>query len=58
MFDPSALPPRVQGSLMLVGYWLCPQELRGKVDRWPELDEEEAAAAENDLGLMAAVMAR
>jgi hypothetical protein len=58
LFDPARLPERVQQRLMLAGYWQCPADLRDKVDRWPELDEVDAAVAERQLDLMAMVLAR
>jgi len=58
LFDPARLPARVQARLMLGGYWLCPDELRQKVDRWQELDELGAAMAENQLDVMVTVMGR
>lgn len=58
LFDPFVLPERVQHRLMLAGYWQCPADLRDKVDRWAELDEIDAAVAENDLGLISSAMMR
>lgn len=43
---------------MLAGYWWSPPELRQKLDRWQELDEADAAAAEGQLDLIVAVQAR
>lgn len=43
---------------MIAGYWHYPAELREQVDRWPELDEVDAAVAEKKLELMAMVLAR
>jgi hypothetical protein len=43
---------------MLAGYWHYPAELRDQVDRWPELDETDAAVAEKQMKLMATVLAR
>lgn len=58
MFDPARLPAPVQHRLMLAGYWWSPPELRQKLDRWQELDEADAAAAEGQLDLIVAVQAR
>ena len=56
--DPSRLPVPVLGKLALVGYWSCPPALRDRVDRWDRLDERDRAAAEHDLDVMAAALAR
>lgn len=58
MFDPARLPARVKDRLMLAGYWHCPADLREKVDRWAELDEDDAAVADRQLDLVATVMIR
>jgi hypothetical protein len=58
LFDPACLPAHIQGRLMLGGYWLCPDELRHKIDRWHELVESDAAVAKGQLDLMVTVMVR
>lgn len=58
LFDPARVPAPVLRRLATVGYWQCPAELREKVDRWAELDEIEAAVAENDLSLIASALTR
>jgi hypothetical protein len=42
----------------MAGYWSCPRDLRDRLDRWDRLDERERAVTENDVGLMAAALAR
>lgn len=56
--DPSRLPVPVLGKLALVGYWSCDPGLRGRLDSWERLPEEDKALTERDLDLMAAALAR
>jgi hypothetical protein len=58
LFDSARLPVHIQDRLMLGGYWISPDELRQTVDRWQDLDELDAAVAENQLDLMVKVMVR
>jgi hypothetical protein len=44
--------------LAVAGYWTFPVELRLRLDRWAELPEFESEAAERQLDLMVAVLAR
>jgi hypothetical protein len=44
--------------MAVAGYWTFPAELRQQVDRWPELSELEAEAAERRIELLGAVLAR
>jgi hypothetical protein len=57
VFDPARLPAHVQDRLMRIGYGACPPDLREMVGRWDELDELEIPVAENQLGLLAGVLA-
>ena len=56
--DPSRLPVPVRDRLALIGYWACPPGLRDRMDGWDELDERDVPVAENDLELLASVLAR
>ena len=38
----------------MIGFWLCPPDLRDKLTRWDGLDEADAAVADNDLRLLRA----
>jgi len=44
--------------MALIGYWVIPPDLRDRVARWDDLDDSDAAVAENDLELMGSVLAR
>lgn len=54
----AALPEHVRDRLAVVGYWVCCRDLRDKLGHWDDLDEADAAAAENDLELMGSALAR
>jgi hypothetical protein len=56
--DPSCLPGPVRDRLAVIGYWACPPVLRDRVDGWDDMDKQDAAAAENDLHLLASALAR
>lgn len=56
--DPSRLPEDVRDRLAVIGYWICPPGLRDQVERWDDLDEQDAAVAEHSLRLMESVVAR
>jgi len=36
----------------MIGFWMCPPDLRDKVTGWDDLDEADAAVAVNDLRLL------
>jgi hypothetical protein len=52
------VPASVRDKLAVIGYWHFDRDLRDKLEGWDELDERDAVAAENDLGLMGTVLAR
>jgi hypothetical protein len=52
LFDPARTPAPVLNRLAMIGYWMCPPDLRDKVTRWDDLDEGDAAVAVNDLRLL------
>jgi hypothetical protein len=56
--DPSRLPGPVRDRLAVIGFWVLPPVLRDQVEGWHDLDKPDAAAAENDLHLMASALAR
>jgi hypothetical protein len=54
--DPACLPGPVRDRLAVIGYWVCPPDLRDRVEGWDELDKDEAAVAYNDLCLMGEIL--
>lgn len=58
MFDPSRVPASVRDKLAVIGFWVCPPDLRDKVTRWDGMDEADAAVADNDLRLLGSATAR
>lgn len=56
--DPSRLPEPVRDRLAVIGYWVCPPDLRDRVTGWDELDERDAAVADSDLRLLGSALAR
>jgi hypothetical protein len=52
LFDPARVPSPVRDRLAMIGFWMCPPDLRDKVTGWDDLDEADAAVAVNDLRLL------
>jgi hypothetical protein len=58
LFDPSRVPPPVRDRLAVIGFWVCPPDLRDKLGHWDDLDETGAAVAVNDLRLLGSATGR
>jgi hypothetical protein len=58
LFDPARVPASVTDKMAVIGYWYFSRDLRDKLDGWDDLDEGDAAVAENELELMGSVLAR
>lgn len=58
MFDPARVPSAVRDKLAVIGFWVCPPDLRDKVTGWDDLHEADAAVADNDLGLLGSAASR
>lgn len=52
MFDPARVPSPVRDRLAMIGFSLCPPDLRDKLTGWDDLDETDAVVAVNDLRLL------
>jgi hypothetical protein len=52
VFDPARVPAPVRDRLAVIGFWVCPPDLRDKVTHWDGLDDGDAMAAGNDLRLL------
>lgn len=56
--DPSCLPEHVRDRLAVIGFWVCPPDLRDRLICWDDLDQWDARVTENDLSLLGSALPR